>query len=140
VDRAFLEFQALGMPANAMVGDMLISRVRANPAAGAEDLFLLKTVLLSEYGKYCAARLPGVSVSTQESVDSDAAVEVYSKPTCPYTRALRRKLERDGVIYVEHNVESSPALLKQMLELNGGRRSVPTMRSGDDIVVGFHGT
>jgi len=66
--------------------------------------------------------------------------EIYSKPECPYTRALRRKLQHDGTAFVEHNVEDDPAALQRMLELNGGRRNVPTIVMGEQVIVGFHGT
>ncbi len=67
-------------------------------------------------------------------------VEIFSKPGCPYTRGLKRKLEHDGTPYVEHNIEGDPAALRRMLELNGGRRQVPTLVKGEQVMVGFHGT
>lgn len=72
--------------------------------------------------------------------EANTQVEVFSKPGCPYTRALRRKLQHDGTPYVEHDVESDPATLHRMLELNGGRRNVPTIVMGEQVIVGFHGT
>jgi len=65
--------------------------------------------------------------------------EVFTKHGCPYTRALKRKLQHDGTPFVEHNVEDNPAALQRMLELNGGRRSVPTIVMGERVIVGFHG-
>jgi glutaredoxin len=66
-------------------------------------------------------------------------VEIFVKPGCPYCRALKRKLEHDQTPYVEHDVERDPRSLQRMLELNGGRRNVPTIIMGDEALVGFHG-
>jgi glutaredoxin 3 len=66
--------------------------------------------------------------------------EIFTKPGCPYTRALKRKLEHDNTPYVEHDVQSDPALLQRMLELNGGQRYVPTIVMGDQVIIGFHGS
>jgi len=71
---------------------------------------------------------------------AESQAEIYSKPGCPYTRALKRKLQHDGTPFVEHNVENDPAKLRRMLELNGGQRLVPTIVLGGDVSVGFHGS
>jgi glutaredoxin len=67
-------------------------------------------------------------------------VEIFTKPGCPYSRALKRKLQHDGTVFVEHNVKSDPAALRRMLNLNGGQRQVPTIVRGTEVSVGFHGT
>ncbi len=64
---------------------------------------------------------------------------IFIKSGCPYCRALKRKLEHDRTDYVEHDVEKDPLALRRMLELNGGRRNVPTVVTGDEVLVGFHG-
>lgn len=67
-------------------------------------------------------------------------VEIYSKEGCPYTRALKRKLEHDGVAYVEYDVLKDPAKLYQMLLLNGDQWKVPTIVWPDKgVEIGFHG-
>jgi glutaredoxin len=66
--------------------------------------------------------------------------EIFVKASCPYSRALKRKLEHDGTEYVEHDVEIDRAALQRMLEANGGRRLVPTIATGEEVIVGFHGT
>jgi glutaredoxin len=72
--------------------------------------------------------------------ENEATIEVFEKAGCPYSRALKRKLARDKVPYVEHDVERDPATLRRMLELNGGRRAVPTIVAGGEVQVGFHGS
>jgi mycoredoxin len=71
---------------------------------------------------------------------ASTVAEIFTKPGCPYCRALRRKLERAGTAFVEHNVHGDPAALRRMLALNGGQRKVPTSAMGGQITVGFHGT
>lgn len=149
-----LEFQAMGMPANEMVADMLVQRVRPVMAMGAAEAPLFKAALLQEYAKVAPARQssmcscgdpqcsPGQTEPAEQQTgipEPAAEVEIYSKPTCPYTRGLRRKLEHDKTPYVEYDVESDRDKLRIMLELNGGLRQVPTVRQGQSVTVGFHG-
>ena len=65
--------------------------------------------------------------------------EIFVKAGCPYCGALKRKLGHDGTLFIEHDVENDMAALRRMLELNGGRRNVPTTAIGDQVTVGFHG-
>jgi glutaredoxin len=149
LSETFFQFQAMGMPTNAMVGDMLAERVRPIGPLAEPERPLYKAALLREYARFLQGTQDGVPVvQVQQGGDSrppeDAtqgppAVEIFSKPTCPYTRGLRRKLEHDRVKYVEYDVQSDPAMLQLMLKLNGGRRNVPTVRQGDQVTVGFHG-
>jgi glutaredoxin 3 len=68
-----------------------------------------------------------------------ASVTIYAKPGCPYCAAAKEDLRRRGVAFVEHDVLSDPAALRRMLELNGGRRNVPTIVDGERVTVGFGG-
>lgn len=150
--QTFFEFKAMGMPPHAMVADMLAERIKPIRPLADPERSLYKQALLREYARFLqagAGRQDGVpAVQGPESGDSQppgdvtrapGTVEVFSKPTCPYTRGLKRKLDHDGVKYVEHDVESDPAMLQLMLKLNGGLRHVPTVRQGDQISIGFHG-
>ncbi len=67
-------------------------------------------------------------------------MEIYIKASCPYSRALKRKLQHDGTAYVEHDVERDQEALQHMLRANGGQRLVPTIVTAEDVIVGFHGT
>ncbi|MDH7475752.1 MAG: glutaredoxin family protein [Anaerolineae bacterium] len=67
-------------------------------------------------------------------------VEIYSKEGCPYSRALKRKLDHDGITYVEYDVLKDQAKLYEMLLLNGDQWKVPTIVWPDKRVeIGFHG-
>lgn len=81
----------------------------------------------------------GSSLKTKAE-EAISQVEIFTKPGCPYTRGLKRKLQHDRTPYVEHNVEADPVTLRRMLELNGGQRLVPTIVVGSEVSVGFHGS
>jgi glutaredoxin len=74
-----------------------------------------------------------------ENAKTQPSVEIFVKPDCPHCRALKRKLEHDHTSYVEHDAQGNPRALQRMLELNGGKRNVPTIVMGDQVTVGFHG-
>jgi glutaredoxin len=71
--------------------------------------------------------------------ESSGSVEIFVKEGCPYCRGLKRKLDHDRTTYVEYDVERDPEALRQMLQLNGGRREVPTIHTADEVLVGYHG-
>ena len=67
------------------------------------------------------------------------AIAIYTKPGCPYCAAAREDFRRRAVGFEEHDVLSDAAALRRMLELNGGRRHVPTIVEGERVTVGFGG-
>jgi glutaredoxin 3 len=71
---------------------------------------------------------------------ASTSAEIFVKAGCPYCRALKRKLEHDGTPYEEYDVEHDRSALRRMLQLNGGRRNVPTIVLQDKVLVGFQGT
>jgi glutaredoxin len=139
LSETFLQFQAMGMPPNDMVGDMLAERVKAVRPLAESERSLCRAALLREYARLFQAQQVGDNQPQSDATQAPPAVEIFSKPSCPYTRGLRRKLEHDRVTYVEYDVQSDPAMLQLMLKLNGGQRNVPTVRQGDQVTVGFHG-
>ena len=64
---------------------------------------------------------------------------LFSKPGCPECAAARDNPQRCNVHYVDHNVIADRAALDRMLDLNSGKRMVPTIVEGDQVKVGFHG-
>ncbi|MGD8903549.1 MAG: glutaredoxin family protein [Anaerolineae bacterium] len=64
---------------------------------------------------------------------------IYTKPGCPCCAAARADLQQRGVEYTEHNVKADRDALREMLELNGNRRQVPTLVQDGRVTVGFHG-
>lgn len=66
-------------------------------------------------------------------------VTIFTKPGCPYCAAAKADLQRRGVPYTEYNVKADSEALRRMLELNGGRRHVPTILQDGQVTVGFNG-
>ena len=66
-------------------------------------------------------------------------VTIYTKPGCPYCAAARQDLQQRGIGYSEHDVKADPAALREMLNLNGNRRQVPTIIQDGRATVGFNG-
>jgi len=54
-----------------------------------------------------------------------AEVEVYSGFLCGYCFAAKRLLRSKGVAFEDHNISLRPGLRMEMMNLAGGRHSVP---------------
>jgi mycoredoxin len=61
-------------------------------------------------------------------------VTMYTTSWCPYCRIAKAAFERGGVAYHEVNIEQHPEMLDQIEQWNGGYRTVPTFRIGDQVV------
>lgn len=67
-------------------------------------------------------------------------VELYTASGCPYSAAAREDLEWRGVEFVEYDVEKDPEARGRMLEITGGKRTVPViMEEGKPPQVGWQG-
>jgi glutaredoxin len=66
-------------------------------------------------------------------------ITIYTKPGCPYCAAAMDQMQRDGEQFTEHNVKADKSALGEMLDLNGGRRQVPTIVRDGKVEVGFNG-
>jgi len=58
-------------------------------------------------------------------------VTMYSTTWCGYCRRLKSQLDRDGIAYVEVNIEHDPAAAEFVMGVNGGNQTVPTLRFAD---------
>jgi glutaredoxin 3 len=66
--------------------------------------------------------------------------ELFGTASCPYTAELREQLLWERSPFVEHDVEADPGALQRMLQLTGGRRTVPVLvEAGRVIQTGWHG-
>ena len=52
---------------------------------------------------------------------------VYSTSWCGYCRILKSSLDREGIEYVEINIEETPGAADFVMSVNGGNRTVPTV-------------
>jgi glutaredoxin len=64
---------------------------------------------------------------------------IFTKPGCPYCAAAKYDLQRRKIQHVEHNVQADRAALDRMLDVNVGKRMVPTIVEDGQVQVGFHG-
>lgn len=66
-----------------------------------------------------------------------AKVEVYTTAYCPYCIRAKSLLKSKGVAFEEIDVSGNSALREKMIELSGGRRTVPEIFINGKIVGGY---
>ena len=64
-----------------------------------------------------------------------SAVTMYSTVWCGYCRRLKAQMEREGIPYVEVDIEHDPAAAELVMSVNGGNRTVPTVVFPDGSAV-----
>lgn len=55
------------------------------------------------------------------------ALTIYSTPWCGYCTRLKRALEREGVPFVDVDIEADPQAAEYVMRVNGGNQTVPTV-------------
>jgi len=65
-----------------------------------------------------------------------AAIEIYSRGTCPYCVAAKRLLASKGQSWTEVDIAALPERRREMIE-RSGRNTVPQIWIGDRHVGGF---
>jgi len=65
-----------------------------------------------------------------------AKVEVYSTSYCPYCMRAKALLRSKGVEFEEIDVTHDPELREKMVELAGGRHTVPEIFINGEIIGG----
>lgn len=63
-------------------------------------------------------------------------VVMYATAWCGVCRRARKYFREEGIAFVEHDVDQDPVAREEYLRLNP-RRSVPTIKVGDEVIVGF---
>jgi glutaredoxin 3 len=66
-------------------------------------------------------------------------VLIYGKDSCPYTANAREHYASRGDVQY-FNVKKDADALRRMLELTGGKRSVPVIVEDGKVTIGFGGT
>ncbi len=59
------------------------------------------------------------------------AVTMYSTPWCGYCQRLKAQMGREGIEYVEVDIEQDPAAAAFVEGVNGGNQTVPTLLYSD---------
>jgi mycoredoxin len=54
-------------------------------------------------------------------------VTMYSTPWCGYCRRLKTQMEREGIVYVEVDIEQDEEAAVFVMRVNGGNQTVPTV-------------
>lgn len=62
-------------------------------------------------------------------------LEVFSANWCPDCRVLESALDRKSVAYKKVDIEATPGAPESIMRWSGGRRVVPTVRIGDNVVM-----
>jgi mycoredoxin len=57
----------------------------------------------------------------------DDKVTMYSTVWCGYCRRLKGQMDREGIAYVEIDIENDPAAADLVMSVNGGNQTVPTV-------------
>lgn len=60
-----------------------------------------------------------------------AEVTIYSTPWCGYCRRLKTQLDREGIDFVEVDIEREPHAADYVSQVNGGNHTVPTVVFAD---------
>lgn len=58
-------------------------------------------------------------------------VTMYSTVWCGYCRRLKSQMEREGIGYVEVDIEHDPEAADLVMSVNGGNQTVPTVLFAD---------
>lgn len=58
-------------------------------------------------------------------------ITLYSTPWCGYCHRLKRQLDREGIGYVEVDIERRPEAARAVEEANQGNQTVPTLVFSD---------
>ena len=66
-----------------------------------------------------------------------AKVEIYTTTYCPFCTRAKSLLKSKNIAFVEIDVTEDDALRAKMIELSGGRRSVPEIFINGKIIGGF---
>ncbi len=66
-----------------------------------------------------------------------AKVEIYTTEYCPFCTLAKSFLRDKGVEFEEIDVSDDPALRAKMVELAGGRRTVPEIFVNGRIIGGY---
>jgi mycoredoxin len=66
-------------------------------------------------------------VSIGGSTGVDQSVTMYSTVWCGYCRRLKGQMEREGIAYVEVDIENDPVATELVMSVNGGMQTVPTL-------------
>ena len=60
-------------------------------------------------------------------MSSGETLTIYSTVWCGYCRRLKSQMEREGIPFVEVDIEDDPGAADLVMSVNGGMQTVPTL-------------
>ena len=60
-------------------------------------------------------------------MSSGETLTIYSTVWCGYCRRLKSQMEREGIAFVEVDIEDVPGAADLVMSVNGGMQTVPTL-------------
>jgi len=60
-------------------------------------------------------------------IEAPNTVTMYSTTWCGYCRRLKAQLSREGIEFVEVDIEQTPGAAEFVMSVNGGNQTVPTV-------------
>jgi glutaredoxin-like protein NrdH len=64
-------------------------------------------------------------------------IEIYTLKSCGYCRAAMAYMDRKGIEYTNHDLDEEPEAVDEYLEKTGGKRGVPVIDIGGEIMQGW---
>jgi glutaredoxin 3 len=64
-------------------------------------------------------------------------VIIYTTPNCGYCHMAITFFKENEVEFTEKDASADAEVAKEMMKLNGGLQATPTIKIGDEVVVGF---
>ena len=80
--------------------------------------------------------MPGFQI-TYQSLKINMKAKIYSTKICPYCVRAKMLLEKRNIKYIEYKVDEDSEKYMEMLELSGGRQSVPQIFLEEKHVGGY---
>jgi glutaredoxin 3 len=80
--------------------------------------------------------MPGFQI-TYQSLKINMKAKIYSTKICPYCVRAKMLLEKRNIKYIEYKVDEDSEKYMEMLELSGGRQSVPQIFLDEKHIGGY---
>lgn len=65
------------------------------------------------------------------TTSTQAPITMYTTPWCGFCKRLKSQLGREGVEVAEVDIEQEPEAAEQVMRINGGNQTVPTLVFAD---------
>lgn len=83
------------------------------------------------------AYISGPFVVSREVKMSDKEIKVYSTPTCPYCKMVKKFLQDNSISYQDLNVAEDRAALEDIIN-RSGQMGVPVIDIDGELVIGYN--